>query len=81
MVKALFVFLAVDVFVHFICGWGMREPHLYAGHWTFAVPILCVVTIKGFKSKMFCKIANLFLTVSAVAMLTANLHQFGVFGR
>jgi len=30
---------------------------------------------------MFCKIANLFLTVSAVAMLTANLHQFGVFGR
>lgn len=81
LVKALFVFLAVDVFVHFICCWGMREPHLYAGHWTFAVPILCVVAIKGFKSKMFCKIANLFLTVSAVAMLTANLHQFGVFGR
>ena len=81
MVKAIFVFFAVDVFIHFVCGWGMREPHLYAGHWTFAVPILCVVAIKGIKSKMFSKIANLFLTASAVAILTVNLYQFGVFGR
>ena len=81
IVKALFVFLAVDMFIHLVCGWGMREPHLYAGHWTFAIPILCAVAFEGIKSRVTGKVANLILGTMAVAMLTVNLCQFGVFGR
>lgn len=40
LVRALLSMLAVDVFIHVICGWGLSEGQIYCGHWLFAVPIL-----------------------------------------
>lgn len=78
IVKALLVFLSVDFFVHFLVGWGMYEPHLYAGHWTFTVPILCMTGIDFFKSVEVKKVARAVLFLYGVMILVLNLHLYGV---
>lgn len=39
LVALLLGYLSVDILIHVVCGWGMREPHLYGGHWIFLIPI------------------------------------------
>lgn len=78
MVKALLTLLSVDVLIHFLCGWGMREPHIYAGHWTYAVPILCIITVDAIKAKAIRSIAKSSLLLLAVVILTINLCMYGV---
>lgn len=78
LVKALLVFLSVDVFIHFVCGWGMREPHLYAGHWTFALPILCSVSIAGIRSATAKRAFRAAITCLSLSIMLCNLRAIGV---
>lgn len=36
----LISYFAVDVFLHCIVGWGMREPWVFAPHWIWMLPLL-----------------------------------------
>ena len=78
LVRALLVFLSVDVFIHFVCGWGMREPHLYAGHWTFALPILCSVSIADIRSAMTRRAFHAGIACLSLIILFYNLRAVGV---
>ena len=80
LVKALLLMLSVDVLIHFVCGWGMCEPQLYAGHWTFAVPILCSVAILEGEGRVWKNVGRIVLAVSGGGMLVANLVGFGLVG-
>lgn len=33
-------YFAVDIFIHFIVGWGMSEPWVFAPHWIWMLPIV-----------------------------------------
>jgi len=39
-VLMLGAFFAVDVSIHFVIGWGMGEPWVFAPHWIWILPIL-----------------------------------------
>lgn len=78
IVKAIFVCLVVDVGMHFVCGWGMREPHLYAGHWTFAIPIFIFFAIQRIKSLWLRQISSGVVAVYGAEIAILNLHAFGV---
>ena len=78
IVKAILVCLAVDVGIHFICGWGMHEPHLYAGHWTFAIPIFFFLAIQKIKSQRLRQISSGVVTAYGAGLAILNLHAFGV---
>ena len=70
--------LAVDVGIHFVCGWGMHEPHLYAGHWTFAIPIFILLAIQKMKSRRLRQISNGVVAAYGAGLAVLNLHAFGV---
>ena len=78
IVKAILVCLVVDVGIHFVCGWGMHEPHLYAGHWTFAIPIFIFLAIQKMKSRRLRKISNGVVAAYGAGLAVLNLHAFGV---
>ena len=78
IVKAILVCLAVDVGIHFVCGWGMHELHLYAGHWTFAIPIFIFLAIQRMKSLRRRQISSGVVAVYGVGLAILNLHAFGV---
>lgn len=78
IVKAIFVCLVVDVGIHFVCGWGIREPHLYAGHWTFAIPIFAFFALKEIKSLRLRQISSGVVAVYGAVIAILNLHAFGV---
>ena len=77
LVRAVLFMLSVDVLIHFVCGWGMYEPHLYAGHWTFAVPILCSAAIWGAGRRAWQNVGRIVLAVSGGGILVANLMMYG----
>lgn len=78
VVKAILVCLAVDFGIHFICGWGMHEPHLYAGHWTFAIPIFIFLAIQKIKALRLRQISSGVVAVYGVGLAAMNLHAFGI---
>lgn len=78
IVKAILVCLVVDVGIHFVCGWGMHEPHLYAGHWTFAIPIFIFLAIQKMKSRRLRQISNGVVAAYGAGLAVLNLHAFGV---
>lgn len=78
IVKAILVCLAVDFGIHFVCGWGMHEPHLYAGHWTFAIPIFIFLAIQKMKSIRFRQISSGVVAAYGAGLATLNLRAFGI---
>ena len=78
IVKAILICLAVDIGIHFVCGWGMYEPHLYAGHWTFAIPIFIFFAIKKIKSLRLQQASSIVVAVYGAGLAILNLHAFGV---
>lgn len=40
LILSLISYFAVDFMIHFIIGWGMVEPWLFAPHWLFMVPVI-----------------------------------------
>ena len=40
VVRALGMMLAVDFFIHVVCGWGIYQAQIYSAHWSFALPVL-----------------------------------------
>lgn len=78
IVRAIFGCLAVDFGIHFVCGWGMHEPHLYAGHWTFAMPIFVFVAIQRLKTLALRQISGGLVAAYGVGLACLNLHAFGI---
>ena len=40
LVQMIFAMFSVDVIIHLVFFWGMREAQIYCGHWFYALPIL-----------------------------------------
>ena len=40
--------LCVDILIHLICGFGLEEVYIYAGHWMFFIPVSIGYLIKRF---------------------------------
>lgn len=78
IVKAILMCLAVDFGIHFIFGWGMREPHLYAGHWTFALPIFVFFAIQRLKTLVHQRICGGLVAAYGVGLACLNIRAFGV---
>lgn len=76
--KAILVCLAVDFGIHFVCGWGMHEPHLYAGHWAFAIPIFIFLAIQKMKSQRLRQISSSVVAVYGAGLAILNLRAFGI---
>ena len=74
MIGAMFL---VDLLIHFACGWGLQESHLYAGHWLYAVPILTGLLFTRLDARRRWHYTCL-LGLLAIAMLACNVH--GYFG-
>ena len=36
----IFAMFSVDVIIHLVFFWGMREAQIYCGQWFYALPIL-----------------------------------------
>lgn len=78
IVKAILVCLTVDVGIHFVCGWGMHEPQLYAGHWTFALPIFIFLAIQKVKSQRLQQISSGVVAAYGAGLAILNLRAFGI---
>lgn len=77
LVQMIGTMFLVDVFIHFVCGWGLQESHLYAGHWLYAVPILAGMLFTRLTTQWRWHYACL-LGLLAIAMFVCNIH--GYFG-
>ena len=40
LIRNILAFFSVDVLLHFIIGWGMSEPWVFAPHWIFIIPLI-----------------------------------------
>lgn len=40
--------LCVDILIHLICGFGLEEVYIYAGHWMFFIPVSIGYLMKRF---------------------------------
>ena len=76
--KAMLNCLVVDFMIHFVCGWGMHEPHLYAGHWTFALPIFVFLAIQKMKYRPLQRVCSSVVAVYGIILATLNLQAFGI---
>ncbi len=45
-------YFVVDVIVHCVIGWGMREPWVFAPHWIWILPLLVGRILNGRKSHL-----------------------------
>ena len=76
--RAILTCLAVDFGIHFVCGWGMYEPHLYAGHWTFALPFFVFFVIQRLKMPALRRVCGWLAAVYGGGLAYLNLHALGI---
>lgn len=46
IVRAMAVMFLVDVLIHVVCGWGLREGWIFCAHWFWMVPVLIGIEAK-----------------------------------
>ncbi|GAB6010771.1 DUF6080 domain-containing protein [Viscerimonas tarda] len=63
---------AVDIFIHLVCGYGLREPFIYGGHWVYCVPLFMGWLLASLKDKP-AKITLGFFSLLFVAMVINNI--------
>ena len=50
LILILISYFAIDCVIHFVIGWGMVEPWIFAPHWLFIIPVIIGY---GFSNKYF----------------------------
>ena len=64
LVQLFLSFFSVDIFIHYIVGYGIEEGQLFCGHWFFFIPLLLGLLVNRTNNKYLKSL----LTVQIVGM-------------
>lgn len=73
LVSVFLCFLAVDVLIHLILGYGLNEGHIFSGHWLFMFPILLAMLSNFFKNSIIRNIYYLCLFIFGGFLFVHNI--------
>ncbi|WP_163318407.1 DUF6080 domain-containing protein [Dysgonomonas sp. 520] len=74
-VQVLLLMLSVDIVIHAIIRYGLRDSFIYGGHWVFIVPMLLGWLYSTLKELRYRKIMLVVVSVLFVVMLVNNIYQ------
>lgn len=74
-VQILILMLAVDVVIHVLIRYGLRDPFIYGGHWVFMVPIFIGWLYTALKNKKSRKYLTILISVLLLVILVNNIYN------
>lgn len=76
IVKLFIAFFSVDIFIHFVVGYGIEEGQLFCGHWFFFIPLLLGLLDTHTNNKYIKSIIRLQIAGSAAFLFIYNINCY-----
>lgn len=76
IIKLIVSFLCVDLFIHFILGYGISEGQIFCAHWFFLIPILLALLERKKIIKHYILIYRLMILFISLFFLYHNLNCY-----
>ena len=76
IVKLFIAFFSVDIFIHFVVGYGIEEGQLFCGHWFFFIPLLLGLLDTHTNNKYIKYIIRLQIAGSAAFLFIYNINCY-----
>lgn len=76
IVQLFISFFAIDIFIHYIIGYGIEEGQLFCGHWFFFIPIIIGLLDTYSNQKYIKSMIRLFIVCTSLYLLIYNFHCY-----
>lgn len=78
-VQLLLLMLAIDIIIHALIRYGLRDAQIYGGHWVFMVPFLLGWLYKSIDSKKLKQGFTVVISILFISILINNIYQLTQF--
>ena len=76
IIKLFISFFSVDIFIHYVVGYGIEEGQLFCGHWFFFIPLLLGLLATHTNNKYIKSAIRLQIVLSTIFLFIYNINCY-----